>query len=441
MVAIVAVCWCWLMAASPRFFSPCHVRRARVNRDVRGRSIDGTIAVVARFIPAMASRASICLLGFALACRSEAVGQPTPGPATPGQPTPAGAPTAGPPAPGLATTAALRSAHHGRADHRGVVVAIGIASRVGADGPADANPKRARLGEPVTLYAVVEVDDGGRRAIYSDAPRLRWRKREVAVRPLAEGPALALAWSKIEPTAANLSNTQSGSFRYEAIPYATTPMAAGQGAVTADVHPTLTPDHGGGVGTMRYQVVATQGDRTIASPGIAARKRRAAGGLTDEVHRITVRRDDSFLGYLTEMYGQPYIWASAGPNDRAHQSEQLEGSDCADLMVYGARRAGLAIPYGYTGTLKRHARVLATGALADDGVYRDRRGQPIAFPQPGDLILFPRHVGALTVDRGTPGVLDVDDLMIHTLFDSPKEQALRDSGYADNAIELLRWKR
>ena len=40
-----------------------------------------------------------------------------------------------------------------------------------------------------------------------------------------------------------------------------------------------------------------------------------------------------------------------------------------------------------------------------------------------------------------PPSVDVDDLMIHTLFDSPKEQALRDSGYADNPIEILRWKK
>ena len=293
----------------------------------------------------------------------------------------------------------------------------------------------------MTLYAVVEVDHGGARTIYSDAPRLTWGKRTVTPRPLAEAPALTLAWAKLEPTEANLSNTASGSFRYEAIPYATTPMAATGGAVLADVRPTLTPDHGHGLGTMRYQVTATQGDRTVASPGVAARRTRAAGGLRDDVHRVTIRKDDTFIGYLTEMMGQPYIWASAGPSDKAHQSEHLEGSDCADLMVYAARRAGLTIPYGWTGSLKQHARVLGAGDLAADGVYRDRGGAPVPFPQPGDLILFPRHVGALTVDRGTIGVVDVDDLMIHTLFDSPKEQALRDSGYADNPIELLRWKK
>jgi cell wall-associated NlpC family hydrolase len=217
-------------------------------------------------------------------------------------------------------------------------------------------------------------------------------------------------------------------------------MEARGGAITADVHPTLTPDHGRGLGTMRFQVVARQGDRLVASPGIETRRGRGSGGLSDDVHRVSVRADDSFLGMLTEMYGQPYIWASAGGTDRTHQSERLEGSDCADLMVYGARRAGLAVPYGWTGSLEQHARVLAKGALADDGVYRDGRGKAVAFTRPGDLVLFPRHVGALVEDRGLPGVLDRADIMMHTLFDSPKHQAIADSGYADNPIKILRWK-
>ena len=36
----------------------------------------------------------------------------------------------------------------------------------------------------------------------------------------------------------------------------------------------------------------------------------------------------------------------------------------------------------------------------------------------GDLVLFTRHVGALAGDRGTEGVLDDADLVLHTLFDS-----------------------
>jgi len=54
--------------------------------------------------------------------------------------------------------------------------------------------------------------------------------------------------------------------------------------------------------------------------------------------------------------------------------------------------------------------------------------------------LFPRHVGALAVDRGELGVLDDQDFMMHTLFDSPKEQAIADSGYADKPVELRRFR-
>ena len=55
-------------------------------------------------------------------------------------------------------------------------------------------------------------------------------------------------------------------------------------------------------------------------------------------------------------------------------------------------------------------------------------------------MLFPRHVGALAADRGTPGILDDQDLMLHTLFDSPKEQAIGESGYEDRPVEVRRFR-
>lgn len=383
----------------------------------------------------MSQRLALGLVLVALGCGTHADGAPSPGPTAAGPAAPAAAPAVA--ILDDAPLAPVPVAVVGRADATAAITAIGIVSRVGDSGPADATAKRARLGQAVTLYAVIEA--GG--AIYSDAPSLRWKQRTVAPRPLAEAPRATVAWRKLEPTESTMSNTATGAFRYEAISYAATPMTATGGAIAADVRPTLTPDHGGGqLGTMRYQLVVRQGDRELATAGLEARRGRGAGGLSDAVHRISIRRDDSFLGYLTEMYGQPYIWASAGGSDRTHQSERLEGSDCADLMVYGARRLGLDVPYGYTGSLPRVARTLARGELDDDGVYRDAAAQPVPFTRPGDLILFPRHVGALFEDRGVPGVVDVDDVMIHTLFDSPKEQPIRDSGYAENPIQILRWK-
>jgi hypothetical protein len=309
------------------------------------------------------------------------------------------------------------------------------ADRAG-DGPA-----YARADQRVVLYPVIEA--GG--VIYSDAARLVLANKRITPKPLAHAPRARLAWNRVEPTTNNISNGDGPTFHYETIEYATTPIAIATsdvpaGAIIADVRPTLTPDHGHGVGTMRYQLVATQGERTIASPGIDARRTGAAGGLTDAVTRVTIRKDDTYLGYLTEMFNQPYIWASAGPSAKAHQSEHLEGSDCADFVVYGARRMGADIPYMWTGGLPGVTKLLGAGTRGPDGVYRDAKNNPVAYTVAGDMVLFPRHVGVLVEDRGTIGVLDDQDLMMHTLFDSPKTEPIADSGYADRPLEVRRFK-
>jgi hypothetical protein len=319
-----------------------------------------------------------------------------------------------------------------------VVAAVG-------DGVATEQPAYARADEKVTLYAVLVVEDGGKRTIYTDAPRLTLAGKPVATRPLAQAPAVELRWNRIEPAVAAMTNGDTPSeFHFEAIDYRATPIdaAGGHGSHVADVHPTLTPDYGKGVGTMRFQIVALQGDRVIASAGPEARRGKAAGGLTDAVMRVSIRRDDTYVGYLTEMYGQPYIWASAGVSDGNHQSDHLEGSDCADFVIYGKRRTGVHLPYTWTGGLPQYTQLLAgPGTRGADGIYRDAANHPLPFTKAGDILLFPRHVGVLAVDRGELGVLDDKDLMMHTLFDSPHEQPIGETSYADKPIELRRFKR
>jgi hypothetical protein len=320
------------------------------------------------------------------------------------------------------------------------VVAVRVVAAVGA-GPATDRPAYARADEPITLFAALDVLDRGNHVVHCDAPGLRLGGRDVHAQPIATAPVVELRWNKLEPAEVNLSNGDPDTFHYAEIDYRATPIerAAGRAAIAADVHPTLTPDHGDGVGTMRFQLVALQGDRVIASPGPEARRGKGSGGLADSVMRVSIRRDDTYLGFLTELYNQPYIWASAGATDATHQSERLEGADCADFVVYGARRMGVKVGYVYTGELPGVTRLLAAGRRGPDGVYRDRRGQPIPFTRPGDLLLFPRHVAALAADRGTPGVLDDQDVVMHALFDSPKEQALADTGYAGEPVELRRF--
>ena len=336
----------------------------------------------------------------------------------------------------------------------GRVTGVRIAAAID-DGPASDRSAYARADQTVVLYAVVEADAAGQHVVYSDAIELELGGHRVKPVALADAPAIELRWNRIEPATASLSNTDGGDFHFATIDYRATPIVGPSGTgsivgpsgtgsivgsrVTADVRPTLTTDHGHGVGTMRFQLIARQGDRVIASPGAEARRGKGSGGLTDAVMRVTIRRDDTYLGFLTELYGQPYVWASAGLSDATHQSERLEGCDCADFVVYGARRMGARIAYTWTGGLPGVTKLLAAGTPSEDGIYRDGHGVPIPFTQVGDLILFPRHVGALAEDRGTIGVLDTKDLMMHSLFDSPQEQPIADSGYADKPVELRRF--
>jgi hypothetical protein len=346
---------------------------------------------------------------LAAACSSAASAPQTSAPATP---------VTQAPAPARAT---------GRVVRARVIAAVD-------DAAASEAAVHARKDQHVTLYALIELDDG---KFFSDAPNVRGKQ----VQPLVRGPDIMLRWTRIEPAAASYSNTEGGQFHFEQIEYRATAIdGARAGSLVADVRPTLTPDHGGGVGTMRYQVVVTQGDREIASPGVDARRGRGSGGLTDDVLRVSIRRDDTYLGYLTELYGQPYVWASAGITDATHQSERLEGADCADFVVYGARRMGKKYAYTWTGGLPDISTLLAAGTRDDHGVYRDKHGDALPFTRVGDLVLFPRHVGVLVEDRGAIGVLDDQDIIMHALFDTPKQVPIADSGYADKPLELRRFK-
>lgn len=325
----------------------------------------------------------------------------------------------------------------------GRLLEVRITSRVGDRATPDDRPKRATRAEGVELFAVLVVEVDGARRVFADAPAVVLDGRRIAALPIALAPPAELRWFKVEPAVASLSNTASGRFRFEAIPYAEVALPAwrGRARVAADVRPTLTPDHGDGAGTMRFKLVATSRGVAHASAGRESREGRGGGGLSDRVHRVSLRRDDGPLGALTELFGQPYIWASAGTSDERHQSERLEGSDCADFVVYGRRRQGHPVAYTWTGGLPATTVRLAAGRADRDGVYRDARGAPIRFPEPGDLALFPRHVGVLSVDRGRLGVLDRADLILHSYFDTPREQAIGDTAYADAPIEVRRWRR
>ena len=264
----------------------------------------------------------------------------------------------------------------------------------------DAKPKKtwvyAKQGQPVTLHAVVRGCE----------------PKEVR-------------WFKIEPTIGAIDNT-TPSFHFEPVTYVETALPACEGKLTcaADIAPTKLPKVEAlpGVGTMAYRVELVSKDgTTLSTPGMASTK---YGGLTPDVYRVAVRRDDTLIGYATELLNTPYIFGSAGPDGR-NQSDLLIGSDCADFIVYARRRSGKPATYTSSYEIDRQAPLLKEGKK----------------PRAGDLVHFPgsRHVAILFEDREPLGEVDENDLILHTCWAPPTVQRMGDTDCVSRPYLVLRF--
>jgi hypothetical protein len=184
-----------------------------------------------------------------------------------------------------------------------------------------------------------------------------------------------------------------------------------------------------GLGTVRFKVEVELAGATLASPGAEATD---SFGVLPTVHRVSIRRGDDFLGWLSSYLLVPEVFGSAG-GGRNHQTERYTGADCADVLVGAIRRAGRTeLAYTNVASLPDYSRVIAGPTELDDHGLPAR---PITGVRAGDLIRIdyggalrnhtPRdwdHVAALWEDRSDPdgplhggpdGQLDGFDLVIH----------------------------
>lgn len=287
----------------------------------------------------------------------------------------------------------------------------------------------------LTLRARVDAQPPAPGWVYA-----REGQRVVLEASVAGGTPSGFTWFKLEPTVASVDNTQP-SFHFVSIPYQATELerCRDQPRCEADVTPTKLPATRPGLGTMAFQVKATlPGGRQLATPGLEA---QVSGGLSRQVMRVTFRQGDSYLGYLTELFNTPYIFGSAGEGAK-NQSDLLIGSDCADLAIYGRRRMGLRAEYASSFSIDRQApQVAAAVAQSDAGVALDVQGRPITAARPGDLLHFPgsRHVAVLYEDREPKGVLDANDLMLHTCWAPPTIEPVGTSSCASLPWRILRF--
>jgi hypothetical protein len=363
--------------------------------------------------------------------------------------------------------------------------AVLLVGRAGPRAPWQDGALEARRDDRPEMAVVVQARVAGQRVYVVDdeVTPLRVAGREIpgpARRSFAALGRVAVRWSTVEPHAwreagrparngvnaryhSNVS-VEPGTFGkwlgYDELRYFETVVAPWAEGPTARRRPAsarpprAAEDLFDGLGTMRHRVeVRLAGGRTLATPGAIAVDQF---GILPAVFRVSLRRDDTFVGFLTSYFLVPEVFGSAGPGAN-HQTERFTGADCADVLTGALRRLGHdRVWHTHVAGLTKYARVVSGPVQLDD---QGAPATPIAGVQVGDLIrirygtererLTRRgwdHVAVLYEDRSDPngphqggpdGRLDGFDVVVH--MGHPRLEVEPLERQTPARVDVLRW--
>lgn len=143
----------------------------------------------------------------------------------------------------------------------------------------------------------------------------------------------------------------------------------------------------------------------------------------DALFEIVVRRDDTYVGRLTEQLGTPFVHVPVVRPGHGHQTDERLGADCVALVIYGQRRLGRKVPYVAPAALYRFTTAVGAGAV-----------------QPGDVLHFGFQTAVLSRDVPPVGVLSLDDLVLHTFHGVAEEVPFGALPYRALPVTVLRWR-
>lgn len=147
-----------------------------------------------------------------------------------------------------------------------------------------------------------------------------------------------------------------------------------------------------------------------------------AGAIT-----IVVRPDESYVGYVSELIGVPFVyWPDELPG-AGHQTDLRLGADCVATVIYGRRRQGCATRYVAPAVLYRIAAPVPLGA---DGKPQIRAG---------DILHFGFQTAVLAEDRPPVGELDDGDLVLHAYHGLVERVPFGALPYRGYTYRVLRW--
>ncbi|HAA10273.1 MAG TPA: hypothetical protein DCE41_00720 [Cytophagales bacterium] len=137
--------------------------------------------------------------------------------------------------------------------------------------------------------------------------------------------------------------------------------------------------------------------------------------------QMVVQESDDYVGYLTELLGLPFVIPPKLLGNYGHQTDLRVGTDCAELAIYGRRRMGHPVPYG-------GPRGIREFLVPTDSVV------------PGTVVHYGFQVSVVYQDRGQPGLLDAEDLLIHAYQTQVAIERLGDVALWGMPYQLYQWK-
>ncbi|MBP7902291.1 MAG: hypothetical protein KA015_05700 [Spirochaetes bacterium] len=158
--------------------------------------------------------------------------------------------------------------------------------------------------------------------------------------------------------------------------------------------------------------------------------------------KLIIRKDDSYTGILHELFNTPFIWIPKKISTN-HQTDEATGSDCISFVIYGRRRMNKTIQYIHPDKIINHTIDLNSEfCYQKNGIYLNQENKPLRITKYniGDLVYFKAHVAVLYEDRGSQGILDKNDLVIHSIKTGAHISTIENCEYYHMPLKLLRWK-
>ena len=264
---------------------------------------------------------------------------------------------------------------------------------------------------------------------------------------------LGISWYQVKPKLKEYSNLwkrghpDTGDIHLEPIEYERVPITGCRGQDSIDLSMLLPPNE---MGTF-YFGVEIDGVKDPLPLQVSGFAELSPLHLKYPLRIIQVvrRENDSYLGYLTELFGTPFVIGPRITDQGVHETDARMGSDCAAFAIYGKRRQGYQVPYCGPLGIYRYLSAIVDMPLRPipfdhTEIYATPDNRPIRIGpgglQAGDIVHFGEQVSVFYRDAGVIGLFDRDDLLLQCYGTQPKVTAVKDCGFYSLPVRVYQWR-